>query len=496
VERDALAEDSLLQAARSLTLSVELSGMFIPLDAQTVGEVSRWAETTEWGLAARVDDHLSALFPGEMRHLALLEDRAVRAVLGEHGVLPANLPELLTQGRAKMYRFHSVQRAQPGPGQPSKLMHRGGSVVDLREVRREELLDAARRLAAHLRARLWPGDEPLGLLSLYEPWSDAADPAVSTTAQDALAAYALLRFAGVPEVGEARGEQARMTALELLRRANERRLAREDQQFVSIDDAAAVVLACTELDADERSDACRQLLDQAMELIAAVLRSEPGLSAVQQGPLVSRGLLAQALVRLEREAPQRFPNEGVSAYLEQTWAGIPAETLVSAMPFLGWAELERAAHNDGPVARSALMRTMRARVWQHQLDFTSVDERNRDLAGGIIFSLNERPLPTSATLRPLAVLSTMLGEETLTETSELTGETFQLLQASRFLLQLTMREDELYMARNPLRAEGGVRAAVWDNRMPVDASSLGLLSLVELLKSLDAVQRRLPTPEG
>jgi hypothetical protein len=166
------------------------------------------------------------------------------------------------------------------------------------------------------------------------------------------------------------------------------------------------------------------------------------------------------------------------------------------MPFLGWAELERAAHNDGPVARSALMRTMRARVWQHQLDFTSVDERNRDLAGGIIFSLNERPLPTSASLRPLAVLSTMLGEETLTETSELTGETFQLLQASRFLLQLTMREDELYMARNPLRAEGGVRAAVWDNRMPVDASSLGLLSLVELLKSLDAVQRRLPTPEG
>ena len=145
--------------------------------------------------------------------------------------------------------------------------------------------------------------------------------------------------------------------------------------------------------------------------------------------------------------------------------------------------------------RAAALRTMRARVWQHQREAGPLAPHDRDLDGGIVFSLNRQAYPASATLRPLSFLCTMLGDPNLTETRELPSETFHVLRGMRFFLQLTMRESELYMARNPLRARGGVREAVWDNRMPIDASSLGLLCLVEMLETLDKLDERLPAPE-
>jgi hypothetical protein len=493
VERDALAEDALLLAAGSLVLSVELAGICIPIDARTVTDVTAWTQTTEWGLAVLIDDKLTALFPSEMRQTALTGEGALRVALGEHAILTANLPQLFEQNRATIYRFHTVERAQPGPGQPSRLMHRGSTVVELRDVRRASLADAAAQLAAHMQSRLWPGEEPFGLLPLYQPWTDSADPSANTTAQDALAAYALLRFAAAPDIAEIRREQATATAVELLTRANERRL-RSEGQLSSLEAAAAIVLACTEIDPGELTPACSLLLGEAMELISAVLASEPAVQAVLEGPLASRGLVALALARLEVKAPDRFPVAQVTAHLEATWAGIPAETLVSAMPFLGWAELEHAAATREPV-RAAALRAMRARVWQHQREPGPLNQQDRDLEGGIVFSLNRQAYPTSATLRPLGFLCTMLGDPMLTETRELPSETFRVLRTVRFFLQLTMRESDLYMARNPLRARGGVREAVWDNRMPIDASSLGLLCLVEMLETFETLEKRLPAPE-
>ena len=79
VERDALAEDALLLAARSLVISVELAGVCIPIDAHTVADVTAWTQTTEWGLVVLIDDKLTALFPGEMRQTALVgEGRPAR----------------------------------------------------------------------------------------------------------------------------------------------------------------------------------------------------------------------------------------------------------------------------------------------------------------------------------------------------------------------------------------------------------------------------------
>jgi hypothetical protein len=58
------------------------------------------------------------------------------------------------------------------------------------------------------------------------------------------------------------------------------------------------------------------------------------------------------------------------------------------------------------------------------------------------------------------------------------------MKALRFLIQLSVRESLLGSVRNPQRALGGIRSALWDCDEPVPAQALGLIAASDTLTSL------------
>ncbi len=79
----------------------------------------------------------------------------------------------------------------------------------------------------------------------------------------------------------------------------------------------------------------------------------------------------------------------------------------------------------------------------------------------------------------------MLRDPCLTEPQERPEQIVRLMQAARFLRQLQVDEASAWMYPDPSLAIGGIRASTWDNALPVDATSMTLLFVVELIKSLD-----------
>ena len=481
VERDALEEESLRQAARAILIDVELADEFIPLQVEDAAGVYRWTADTSYGLAANLDGKLAAIFPGTMHSGGQIGVGALRAVMGELGTIPLNLKDLLKAGRITLYRFRSLQRAQPAPGVPSRLMHRGGKVVELTEVRRDTLLKTAQLIAGHIESRLWPGDEQYGLMEVYRPWIDDADPGYASTSQDALAAFALIRFSKMAGPEASQRENALASAMELLNRIN-KRLNSKKPEVLTVDAASLVVVTCLELPDDLQNEKTAGLLKQTAEILQKIMVDDNLRKTAENGSAQNRAILVFALASLQKQVPEITSEWRIGDFVDDLWNDVPPNMLPDVMPFLGWAE--QRLHGGG-AAHTALLRNMRQMVWDHQVEAENSSSQDRDLLGGVIFSRGTSSLPTWQTVRPVAYIASMLQQKTLTRKEEIPSEVVHLTQAMRFLIQLTMREDELYMAKNPTRARGGVRAAVWDNHMPIDASSLSLLTITEMLNSLD-----------
>jgi hypothetical protein len=180
--------------------------------------------------------------------------------------------------------------------------------------------------------------------------------------------------------------------------------------------------------------------------------------------------------------------------VRRVYRDTPEGELVSQMPWLGWAELRLASlkgQDDVPAAVS--LRQMRKLVWEHQigpLDESATEQKGGglDLVGGIVFAAHAPGAPARPTwqaARPLAFLATMLGEPRLTGPAERNLELARLLAGLRFVRQLEADDTTAWMYPNRSRSLGGVRAAPWDQRMPLDASAMSLLFVCETLKYLE-----------
>ena len=84
----------------------------------------------------------------------------------------------------------------------------------------------------------------------------------------------------------------------------------------------------------------------------------------------------------------------------------------------------------------------------------------------------------------------MLGDPRLTTPAETPAEIVRLIASMRFLLQLSARGSECAFYPRADLAAGGVRAALWDPRMPPEATAMTMLAVAEFLRSLDALESR------
>ncbi|HHN77507.1 MAG TPA: hypothetical protein ENK11_02370 [Phycisphaerales bacterium] len=407
--------------------------------------------------------------------------------------------ELFAQGFS-LSLFNTVEVAQVEPGGAPLILHRGGRIAP--PVRSTaDLRTLADSIAANLISRAWPGVERFGLRGTYDPLTGRFDDRPASPFDQAFAAEALLRDAGATGIEADRAAKARSAARAVLAALSVVEPA-ERAPWGDPVSASACLSALNRIDKleIERSDELRALRDRCLEQVRGAYSPKDGFDPMI--PAAARGVIARGLIASAGFEPWDRDERLLLAdgAIRAAFRDVPLSQLLGLMPDLGWAEIELARETGiEPPAAPALV-SLRRSVLSLKLkpdDLLAVD---RDLAGGLVLDTGGSPLPTWQTLRPLGLLAMMLGDEHMTPgtigSGEVPRQLIEVLDISRFLIQLTAEPRLGHMYADPAAALGGVRVSLWDQDMPLTASAAGLSAVCETLDSMDRISKRRPPTAG
>ena len=497
IERDALYDENVRAAAARMTISLELAGPLVPITAES------WespALELAWGLdgvAARFGEQTAAMFPGAMLTAAGGMDpgRALAACVsrasGDPTLILKKPPELAKEHGAVYYRFRVTHLAQAVPNVSPDFLHRGGRVVESRSLSETTLWQWADDLAANLMQRRWPGPERYGLQGAYDPLASKYDAPYAGPFEQALAIGALARYSRA-KAAAGGVEQAEAAAV-FARLLFDAACQVEEGEIPVWGDATAAAATLQAISVLEGTGPDLSIPDGVVDRIVATIQPayDPTTGWSADAPPAGRAMIAQVMTAKSAfgvAEPQWGPI--AEAAVRSLYQEGGPERLVSYMPWLGEGELTLAEGQDTPLPGAVALREMRGLVWEHQLRDESLSFNQRDLAGGIVFTAARNPLPSWQSARPLTFIATMLGDPRLTDDKRVPGELARLLPSLRFLRQLTADDTGGWMYPDPTRARGGVRVSLWDQRMPVEATAMTLMTVCETLRSLDAVKAR------
>ncbi|MEX2219760.1 MAG: hypothetical protein WD749_13485 [Phycisphaerales bacterium] len=488
IERDALFEEKFRALAERFTVTLELSGALIPLAPREWADVAAEVAPGLEGVAVRLGDRLAAFFPEQM--LATGTDPAAAAgslvsrLTGDPTLALKKPAELIAEHGAVFYRFKSTTIAQPRAGASPMFLHRGGRVVRQSEMTEAELRRWAAQMAATLQRWRSTGENRTGADGGLDPVLGQVLADWAPPADQVLVAYSLVSYFRAAETFDKPGAKEAGYRASLIMRD----LAIVDpgeaepwSDVVAAEFCQAMLVSMKPLMWVD-DPGVSTLWERCIDATKGVFHHEKGFApSVPRGRL---GLVAWARLMVDYATTLDGPGQEYAAVTEAFKATPPGE-LVSQMPWLGWADV-RYGHQRAAVA----LREMREMVWKHQLRPEDLPADQQDFAGGIMFTASRQPLPTWHAARPLAFIATMLGDERLTPDEEVPAELSRLLASLRFLRQLTAAEAEGHMYANPDQALGGVRASLFDQRMPPEATAFTLMTVCETLLSLEKIKQR------
>jgi hypothetical protein len=536
LEKDATRQARLLEVAQRVLIDVQFAGLPVPVPGETFDDVASRLNPGRDGVMVRSGEGSGAVFPASMLSMNITPAKAVEVAAGMLRLPPVPLKDLREKAGGsgvEVYRFAARHVAQTEAGGPPEILFRGGRVVALQEMNAQGLRDFASAMSDHLCSHLWRGTgagaAPLGLRGSYNPLTDTFAPPVAPPREQAVAAMALARYAGLTDTAQDASTKCfgvARTVLDQLTIVHER----ETDPLASIVGAASWLLADAEITRVARARFADQPVDaewdsrvsafrvKAMAVLRAGVTAgvraddvenregqggqvqppaqggvgpldstkrtvvwSPGIGAGER-PMVACALAATAAASNDEEA-----KAAARAVVRSLFRDTPQGELVAAMPWLGWAEMAL-VDASAPIPSNEALRQMRALCWSRQVT-AEASASDPDMAGGIVFTAGSGSktagFPTWHTLRPLAFLGTMLGDTRLTSDDELQREVLSLVTSLRFARQLAVDQDVAHMIRDPSRALGGVRLAVWEQTVSLDATSLALLGVCEGLHSAD-----------
>ena len=155
-----------------------------------------------------------------------------------------------------------------------------------------------------------------------------------------------------------------------------------------------------------------------------------------------------------------------------------------------WVFLADRAASGGEIdpLHAAKYKEFRELAFQLVLHAQDAGEEGRDLVGGLVLAGGGRAsLPSAQSARIVAGLAAMLNDPSVTPPQERTRELVRLLPCVRFLRQLAAGPQTSPLLKEGARTTWGIRSAVWDPRMPGEASALTLMAVSETLRALDAM---------
>lgn len=483
---DALADERAADMGDRVTVSLELFGTPVPIPGDELALPFAGSSPGAEALVVRVDGQSrvtgvdAQLTRGSdpARELAAMASDISGS--GETALKP--VAELMEDGFV-FSRAPVAHLAMPFEGAAPVFLDRGQTRVPADAVRSSTLRATGDRIAAHLRSRVWPGQERYGVGGDLNAATGKVDSVSGEPFAQALSALALQRHAGLG------GPDARDSA------DAARRIVRdlgtvepgETAPWSSPVSAAAAAAALAGVEPGVRAG------DPSFEVLrvrtVSALREafNPDSGFATDVPPAAYGLIAWAHVRampLDASLTRERANAAIRMAFRETE---PAQ-LVSQMPFLAWADME--LNPEGILPAAPALVDMRDQVWAFQLHWRDLRPIDRDLAGGIVFTRSRVPLPTWQALRPMAAIAAMLGDERATPgvlaSPTVSGELVRISDAIRFVRQLTMEGDALFLAAHPAQAVGGVRRATWDPVLSPEASAIALLTVCE---TQDAMRR-------
>lgn len=494
VERDALMDQNRRALAGRITISLELAGPLIPFSPAEYADAAADVSPGIDGVACRFGGSVAAMFPMPMLIAGMDGARGLSAAVakaaGEAGkglVRPATLAK---EDRAAFYRFKTVHLAQLAPGAPPEFLDRGGRVVRAGDMTTAELRRWADGLADHLIRRVHPGPEKYGVRGTYDPVKGEHEAPFAGPAEQVAVVLALSAYAATTQ--DEHRASAADDAIERIQAALLRTEPGEAPPWEDMALAPAVwmfeqVHVIAGSPATLSDEAFLKALTATTDLVTDDGRFADAVPPRQRAFALYMLALSAELMDKDGEQAAALQKD-LAAGLDALYRDTPAGGLVTHMPWMGYAEMIRS--RKSPIAAAVALRDMRAMVWKHQIGLDALQPGQGDLAGGIEFTAARSPAPSWQSARPLAFIATMLGDTRLTEPQEVMPELNRLLASLRFLRQLTAGPAECHMYADPLAATWGVRAGLWDQSMPVDATAMTLMTVCETLRSLDEISRR------
>ena len=456
--------------AKLVTLEIEIAGRLLPWLGGSLTSAALTLDTGLDGFAGRVGDRIEGEFPGTMLGTGRGAVQGVQVVVGELGLPPIELSKLRTDHGAVFYRFRSVHLAQVRSDEEPVFVHRGGRVVGYSDVTGGGVRAFAERVAGHLMTR-----ERDGLRGTYLALVDRYEGGEADARERATAAYALAVFAGVQRLdAEMRGDALRGARRILDGLGAE---GAPDQRAV---ERAAWLIAHVFTSVGEQRE--RGGLDEAAAVVGMLMElsgDEERWGEVDSG---ERSMIAYALALAGVYSDDSAVRERADRVVRGQMREAGTADLAAHMPWLCWAAMTVAG--DGEIPAGAALRQLRELCARNEV-VAGAGEDDAALAGGIRFTRGRGGRVDWQSLRVFAALGTMLGDTRLTGHDEISREVAAIRRQLRFALQLEAGREEMRMYPAPETARGGVRAAVWDQRMTLDAASLALITACETIRSLE-----------
>ncbi len=466
---------------RQLTLEVELLGTPRPLLGRTFAEAGERIEPGIDGLAFRRGDRWAHAFPSRLVAIGTAGDpgRTLRQLAKDLELPPLELAELLAQSEIGAYRVPAFSLGQTEPGMPPRELLRGRVPVPLAAIDSDAAAEMARLLLSHLEARFVPSADPaaaeaseaaaalagLGLRGDYDPIADRHLPLAASPLEQALAAWSAARLGEtLPQLRAAADRLARRVLGEL---AIENPV--EEPPLGTVDAAAAIVLASLATDVDG-DDAAGDLIARATTMLRDALLAE----ADAREPLSpGRAILlaATSLEAFHRGRPAIVDAAVAAAVARSAWDRASPPQRIG---LLAWFALAARA-TEPPVIAPEELAALREFLRTRQIGSSA----SADLQGGFDLEDGLRPAADARSIVPAVGLSVLLGDARLTGVSELATAIASHRRMLRFLrqMQVTPPADARY--RRPESARGGIRAALWESREPLLASSMAVWLLAE-----------------
>ena len=499
--------EMLESVGRGTTIELELGGRPAPVLGETIEQISTSIRPGIDGLAIRRGTRWEYVFPGRMQAFGQAErpNRTLIRLMRDAGLPPRDPGELKRMEDIGFYTFQTLTLTQEAP--------KGFPYESVRGARRIFLptdesvgtvaRDIAEGCAESIKARL--ASDPrrlvgevsegkrlvaLGLFGDYDFAQDDFDPLIGSPANQALAAWALSRYAlKRPDLQNPQREALAELSNLIIERLGILDTVEDDPLEGELA-PGLITLASLEIQQVSRAIGTDFLLPKiASQAETKLISQVNGLTEESDTPGGTLAVWNLAARSLEHQRPETFEAGTLESLDALAWSRHDSRSIAGSLPWLLLAQqaLPDAPQNDRQALTVELVNALIANQIGHPESLVAEKAPAEDLVGGFVTSGVPRTTATSSSLRPALTLAIALRSPPGPLPPDVEEHWREANQRSmRFADQLQINSEQTVRAAVPARALGGIKRAPWSNVSTLGDTALGLLLATEVILLAEA----------